>query len=379
MIRILSCLLCLALASQLPCRAADTTDAKDLTVTKSIWTAPARQQGRSNTCWAFATVALLESEAHRLGRGDIALSEIWFARQAYPLKALAYLRSHGENRLADGGLAHDVLEILRQQGCVPAAAYPGRPPASLGHDHFEMHAAVDGYLHALAKFGNSEPLSGAWNSGTLHAAWLDGLAGILDAYLGTPPAAFQYEGKSYTPRSFADSTLGLNPDDYVEIASSSRWPFHTRGDLMLPDNWLHRPMHNLPIDEFQQVVDHALETGFTVAVSIDKRHTESTNSSPILRALDEEKTKAFTQDLRDSLLESWRTDDIHLIQLHGLATDKAGHRYYLAKDSLSPAEEPGAQYFNKNYLTVPALRTRVNFLLVHKDALPAEIRRRLAL
>jgi len=379
MSKILSWLLTFAIAGLSGHLEAGTPDTRELHLTKANWISPAKQQGRTNTCWSFATVALLESEAHRLGRGDFDLSPIWFAREAYPLKALAYVRSHGENRFEDGGLAHDVLDLLRERGCLPTSAYTGLHAGTTSHDHFEMHALLKGYVRALSKFGGDEPLSGTWSAGSLNAPWLEGLKGILDAYLGAPPTSFMYQGKSYTPRTFADEVLRLNPADYLEIASSSRWPFHTQGDLQLPDNWQHRPMYNLPLDEFQQLVDHAIEAGFTVAVSIDKRRPESTNPSPFLLALNEDKSTDFGQDRRDSLLESWRTEDIHLIQLYGLAADNQGRRYYVAKDSLSPADELGAEYFNKNYLSVPALRTRVNFLLVHKDALPDGIRQKLGL
>jgi bleomycin hydrolase len=36
----------------------------------------------------------------------------------------------------------------------------------------------------------------------------------LDAYLGDDPAQFGYNGKTYTPRTFADEVIGINPDDY---------------------------------------------------------------------------------------------------------------------------------------------------------------------
>ena len=43
----------------------------------------------------------------------------------------------------------------------------------------------------------------------LNPAWKNGLQGILDAYLGKCPENFKYEGKQYTPKTFAAS-LGLD-------------------------------------------------------------------------------------------------------------------------------------------------------------------------
>ena len=42
--------------------------------------------------------------------------------------------------------------------------------------------------------------------------WQDSVQTIIEKYLGRCPDSFQYEGKIYTPKSFAES-LGLNLDD----------------------------------------------------------------------------------------------------------------------------------------------------------------------
>ena len=47
----------------------------------------------------------------------------------------------------------------------------------------------------------------------LSRQWLEGYQAILDAYLGKGPERFVYEGREYTPKSFAGS-LGLDFDDY---------------------------------------------------------------------------------------------------------------------------------------------------------------------
>ena len=66
------------------------------------------------------------------------------------------------------------------------------------------------------------------NAKKLTPAWKKGLQGILDAYLGECPKEFTYEGKKYTPQSFAQS-LGLNWDDYVSISSFTHHPFWKTG------------------------------------------------------------------------------------------------------------------------------------------------------
>ena len=66
--------------------------------------------------------------------------------------------------------------------------------------------------------------------------------------LGDSPETFTYEGKEYTPQSFAAS-LDLNLNDYVELTSYQMYPFYEEVELTIPDNWMHAHYYNLPIDE----------------------------------------------------------------------------------------------------------------------------------
>ena len=59
---------------------------------------------------------------------------------------------------------------------------------------------------------------------------------VLDTYLGKVPRPLHIKESDYTPKSFTAS-LGINPDDYVEITSFTHFPFYTQGILEVPDNW----------------------------------------------------------------------------------------------------------------------------------------------
>src|SRR5450759_5733224 len=88
------------------------------------------------------------------------------------------------------------------------------------HNHSEMDAALKGYMDAVIK------------SPKLTTAWLAGVKGILDAYLGKIPENFSYEGKTYTPVSFMKE-IGINPDDYVVFTSFSHHPLYKQCVLEL--------------------------------------------------------------------------------------------------------------------------------------------------
>ena len=87
-----------------------------------------------------------------------------------------------------------------------------------------------------------------------------GFNAILDEYFGPMPETFTYQGREYTPRTFAAS-LPIDIDDYIDISSFTHHPFYTQFIIEVPDNWMWGTVYNLPLDEMMAVVDNALEKG----------------------------------------------------------------------------------------------------------------------
>jgi bleomycin hydrolase len=353
--------------------------AKTFQVIREVWATPFKPQSESGTCWCFSTTSFLESEAHRLGRGDLELSPMFTVYHAYLEKAVRHVRSHGTSRFSEGGLAHDVLYVMRTYGAVPRSCYTGLLDDAKTHDQREMSQAVAGLLSGVIKSGEQAPISGRWINGQFEAKWLNALRATLDAYLGRPPAAFDFGGKQLTPRQFADEVLRLPFDDYVEITSYSQLPFYGVGELPLPDNWLHRQFYNVPLEDFVRLVDHALEHGYSLVLDLHTTRKETKAEENYLLGHDEEKGVHITQDQRDTLSENWRTADVHLVHAIGIAKDEAGKKFYKVKDSLADGAGETRGFHNKEYLSEEFLRSRVLFVLVHKDGLPADIRSRLGL
>ncbi len=231
------------------------TDAKVLEMT------PVKNQHRSGTCWCFSTMSFLEGEILRAGGKPVHLSEMWIVRHSFMEKAEKYVRMHGELNFAEGGAAHDVTEGIKKYGIVPFEAYPGLNYGTDKPDFHELTAALKAFLDSVIATADrsGKPLSTAWKRA---------FNAMLDEYFGHMPDTFVYEGKEYTPQSFAAS-LPVSMDNYIDITSFTHHPFYTQFVLEVPDNWMWGKVYNLPLDEMMAVIDHALANGYPVAWGTD--------------------------------------------------------------------------------------------------------------
>lgn len=198
----------LAAAAQTP----DTTAAEGYRFTdvKLIPMTPVKDQSRSGTCWCYSTLSFLEGEILRAGGAPVHLSEMWIVRHTFMEKAVKYIRMHGEINFAEGGASRDVTEGIRNYGIVPFEAYPGFNYGTEKADFHELSRVLKAYLDAVMEAStksSNKPLSTAWKRG---------FNAILDEYFGPMPETFTYQGKEYTPRTFADS-LPIDIDDYIDI------------------------------------------------------------------------------------------------------------------------------------------------------------------
>ena len=176
------------------------TDVKIMPVTS------VKDQSRSGTCWCYSTLSFLEGEILRAGGRPVHLSEMWIVRHTFMDKAVKYVRMHGEINFAEGGASHDVTEGIKNHGIVPQEAYPGFNYGTEKADFHELSRVLKAYLDAVMEAStksSNKPLSTAWKRG---------FNAILDEYFGPMPETFTYQGKEYTPRTFAAS-LPIDIDD----------------------------------------------------------------------------------------------------------------------------------------------------------------------
>jgi bleomycin hydrolase len=349
------------------------------TVKKEMACTPVKNQSSSSTCWCFSGISMFESELIRIGKGTFDLSEMFVVRHTYENKAEMYTRMHGNANFAGGGEYGDLLTISKELGLVPDAAYPGLNYGETRHNHRELDGVLKGYLDALIK--NSK----------LTTAWLAGLNGILDAYLGESPAEFIYEGKSYTPSGFL-KYLGINPDDYICLTSFTHHPFYKPFVLELPDNWAAGLFYNLPLDEFMQVIDNSLTNGYTVAWASDisdkgfsmkegaavvpeKNWTEMTEEETAKVFSGPQKEKVITREMRQQEFNNYSTTDDHGMHIVGLAADQTGNTFYKVKNSWGIT----GKYDGFIYVSKPFVALRTTNIMVNKNAIPAAIAQKMGI
>ena len=390
--------LCIALTAG--AQTADTTSAEGyrFTDTKIIPTTPVKDQSRSGTCWCFSTLSFLESEILRAGGPAMHLSEMWIVRHSFMDKAEKYVRMHGTINFAEGGASHDVTEGIKAHGIVPFEVYPGLNYGTEKPDFHELSEVLKAYLDAVIKTGDKSRKA-------LSTAWKRGFDAILDEYFGPLPETFTYEGKEYTPETFA-ALLPIDMENYIDISSFTHHPFYTQFIIEVPDNWMWGTVYNVPLDEMMQIIDHALEQGYTVSWGTDvsekgfsrtkaigivpEADTESMSGTEAERwgkLTDREKEAALykfdkpgkertiTQEMRQTAFDNYETTDDHGMLIMGTATDQAGNRYYKVQNSwnvLPPYD--GFWYFSR-----PFVAYKTTSIMVNKQALPKEIAKKLGL
>ena len=376
----------------------DTTEGFRFTTIDSVAITPVKDQNRSGTCWSYSTIGFLESELLRMGKGEYDLSEMFVVHHTMLDRAEYVVRMYGTAQFAPGGSAYDVIYCLKNYGLVPQAAMPGiqygSTPADTLPVHTELDAVAGGVVDAVANSGLKK----------LTPVWKKALSAVYDTYLGACPATFVYNGKEYTPKSFAEE-LGLNADDYVSITSYTHHPYYTTFALEVPDNWRMDQMYNVPMEEMMAIIDNALANGYTLAWGADvsemcftrkglgvvpeeEKAADLSGSDAArwlgLSATDkrEELTKkplpekTITQEMRQAAYDSWENTDDHGMQIFGTAKDQNGKRYYMVKNSWGTmkSEYKGIWYVSEAYM-----QYKTNDVLVHKNAIPKEIRKKLGI
>ena len=326
------------------------------TIEKNLPATPVKDQHRSGTCWSYASVSFFESELLRIGEGEHDLSEAYFVRKAYELKAEKFVRMHGKTNFGNGGLALDAIHIWRESGMVPQSAYDGITTGDSLFVHGEMDGILRGYVDQVIKNPNKG----------LTPVWKKGFDGILDVYMGDEPTSFTVNGRTETPLSYANG-LGLDPDDYLAIGSFTHHPFYRPFILEIPDNWIWGTIQNVPLEEMMEILEYAIENGYTACWDTDVSEKGFNRDKGIARIPTED---TITQELRQEWFDNYQTTDDHLMHITGTATDQEGKRFYLVKNSWGPDAHQynGYLYASENYM-----RAKTIFLMVHRDAIPSSI------
>ncbi|MCB0819114.1 MAG: aminopeptidase [Bacteroidetes bacterium] len=354
----------------------------EFTVEKEIGSTDVKNQGSTGTCWSFSALSFLEAEVKRMNKSDVALSEMFIARMAYQMKAEKYLRMMGKTNFSQGGAFHDVMNVIKEYGIVPRSTYTGLIYDQKRFHHTEMEKVLTDLLNTTLEM----------KEGHLNPAWKPAFNSILDAYLGAVPATVPAGTKSLNPNAYA-SSLGIIPDDYIEVSSFSHHPFYSKFVLEVPDNWAWNSVYNVPLDEFAKIIEAAISNGYTVAWAADvsekgfshknglaivpdgdwenmsKEEREAAWNAPV-------KQKTITQSVRQEAFDNLSTQDDHGMQITGMAKDQNGTRYYIVKNSWGDESNECGGYF---YCSEAYVLYKTTSIMVHKKALPADIAAKLGI
>ena len=370
------------------------------TTVKELPITSVKNQSRAGTCWCYSSMAFLESELLRMGKGEYDFSEMYIVHQTYLDRADAAVRTHGDVSFSQGGSFYDVIYGMKKFGLVPEEVMrPGVMYGDTLSNHTELTAVSDAVVAAIAK----GKLRKHQTDNNHNPLWKNAIAAIYAIYLGKCTEKFTYKGKEYTPKTFGES-LGINPDDYVSLTSYTHHPFYTQFAIEIQDNWRNGLSWNLPIDELMAVMDNAVKKGYTFAWGSDvseqgftrdgiavmpdaARGAELTGSDMArwtgLTAADKRKELTskplpevnVTQEMRQAAFDNWETTDDHGMVIYGIAKDQNGKEYFMVKNSWGlSGKYKGIWYASKAFVAYKTMN-----ILVHKDALPKDIAKKLGL
>ena len=364
----------------------------EFTVVKENPITSIKNQYRSGTCWCYSALSFIESEILRTKGQEVDLSEMFVVGRSYHDRAVKYVRLDGHLNFAAGSSFGDVLHVIDDYGIIPQNVYSGFNYGTEMPEQNELDAVLKGYVDAARKNPN----------GKLTTAWVNGLDGILDAYFGEAPATFNVNGKEYTPESYRDE-LGINYDDYVNITSFTHHPFYEPFIIEVCDNWRWDSAYNLAMDEMMEVMYNAIENGYTIAWGSDVSENGFTRDGLAVMPVEEKKAAAgsdqerwvgkaadqpkeevkaelpkemtITQEMRQEGYDRKTTTDDHGMHIYGVAKDQNGTKYFMVKNSWG---ETG-KYNGIWYASDAFVRYKTLNVVVHKDALPKHIAKKLGI
>ena len=371
---------------------AQTAPEYEFTVEKENPITSIKNQYRSGTCWCYSALSFIESEILRTKGVEVDLSEMFVVGKSYFDRGVKYVRLDGHLNFAAGSSFGDVLHVINDYGIVPQDVYSGFNYGTEMPEQAELDAVLKGYVTAVKSNPNKK----------LTTAWKNGLQGILDAYFGEAPATFTVEGVEYTPESYRDY-LGIKSSDYINITSFTHHPFYQPFILEICDNWRWDSAYNVPMDEMMEIMYNAIEKGYTIAWGSDVSEKGFTRNGLAVMPVEEQKASAgsdqerwvgksteeskeevkaelpvemtITQEMRQIAYDNKTTTDDHGMHIYGVAKDQNGRNYFMVKNSWG---ETG-KYKGIWYASDSFVRYKTMNIIVHKDALPKHIAKKLGL
>ena len=224
-----------------------------------------QDQAESGRCWYFATANVL--------RGDLEFSVVYPYFWDMMEKANLFLVNVWDHRKEavdsrynetlfrrptwDGGHFMNAVYLIDKYGVVPSSAMPETEVSqNTGTLLRDLRRLLRAYGMKMRETTDPE---------VVRKAAMRDVSSLLVAALGTPPEAFEFEGKTYTPASFRDTFVAPDLSDrYVMLMNDPRRPYYrmyrVEGSRNAADgtDWT---FLNLPCDELEALGIASLEAG----------------------------------------------------------------------------------------------------------------------
>ncbi len=335
--------------------ASSTSKEKWFTIIKENPITSVKNQYRSGTCWAYATLGYIESELLRKTGKEYDLCEMFVVGKDYMDCATHHVRMHGYSQISEGGSCDDVFDVLTNYGICPEQSMPA--PGSLTGDSLanfsvffpELEQTVSSIVCEKAK----EPMVG----------WRDSVEKVIEKYIGKCPETFNFEGATYTPLSFAKS-LGINANDYISLTSYTHHPFFKWFVIEAPYKWRLKPSYNIPIEMLMSILDEAIDAGYTVAWGGDVTGDFTRTGLAFLPD-----SVVPSQQLRQEQWDNWQFTYDHVMLIYGKAIDEEGKPYYMVKNSWGKSGMyKGIWYMSRDYIML-----NTTYLFLNREALPKQL------
>ena len=335
---------------------ANMSDFKIVTADKPV------SQGLTGTCWCFSTTSFYESEAARLGKPDVQLSEIFTVYWEYVEKAKEFVRTRGESTFDEGSETNAVQRMMKKYGAVPLADYTGMKEGQPFHDHSKMIGEMRKYLHGVKE-------RSAWNTEDVVSTVKD----IMDHYIGTPPTMVTVKGKHLTPKQYLAEVTGIVPENYVTFMSLKTAPYWSNAEYKVGDNWWHsKDYYNLPLNDFIGVVKSSLKKGYSISIGGDVSESGIDSKRGLMMVPTYDIPSSYiNEDARLLRFLNGATTDDHAMHIIGYA-EKANGTWFLVKDSGAGGHantgHSGYWYMHEDYVKLKMMTATVNKSAV-KDVL----------
>lgn len=298
-------------------------------------TTPVKNQGHSDVCWIYAMLATIESE-HLMKGDSVNLSPAFYARMMLRDKAYKLFFNNRNCSISMRGMGMTFIHLINKYGAEPYDSYPDKDDIN-----YKVVARKIEKM-ALCYTRLSKGLR----------TYQENVENVLDEDMGYMPAEFVHMlGAQYTPLEFAHSVCV--PDEYLFFTSFTHHPFGKMFAVESPDNVMNDSCYNVDMKTMMTTIENVLRKGHPVfwEGDISEPGFSFADGIAVLPS-----SCSITQENRQRMFENHQTTDDHAMALVGLAHDKKGRKYFIAKNSWGTGNSlHGFMYLSYEYVAMKTI------------------------